>query len=656
MNYFFIISSLLLLCVQLTKTSCEVRPCNQLISHFYFSNNYTVIEIQTLKEIDLKAGDNREKFEKIKSIAANNNNYLEQIKSFMEWQSKKVLNEKRGIIASIKEYLNIIRYPFSNKKRKTLAFDNALRTYSNTCLIITELFDIEKVSIKGLKPLIETYKEAESSEKVISKFITEVLVEINNRIKGVTRWNQQNFLKDNIFFGFSLIPITKYYINVIPKTSSNNRLFYMTDIFKKIFTKINTIIYWHYILKKIIPETDLNFKVYEYFTLNGNSEKITLTELFKKINSHFNLITNELNNYLNSIKSNLINKKGPNTYEASIEKEIVEALIKWINSNNKTITNIFPEKQVVDPKPKIEPVCTCPYLQTDFPIINFKTIKEDKQYLKKLTKHIELLSKTITIQHKKTGKIQDSISTELLQIYLIKEKLNLNRTHEEENTLKIITDFKNGQFLKKCQLITSKINNNWNKQLPPQTSYLSWFSGPIKKRWITNHYFFGFSLMKNPAKTSDLNRYTYMITQFEEIFEMINEMIPFVKKDGFYSFQSELESLISALEAYQNSFFGNDKLMSDYKNSFKKSFLSEIARFEQGQHALQVGIECAIVDRIIAWIKENISIIQNMKKTSVTRSFSSSSNSKEEYYDVEKDLNDDESLLEQKTLNLINLK
>jgi hypothetical protein len=518
--------------------------------------------------------------------------------------------------------------------------------------------DLKTLPIKGLKPLITTYEEAESSEKVISKLMTEVVVEINKRLEAVTKWNRQNFSQSNIFFGFSLIPITQYYMKVVGKTSSNNRLFYMTDAFKTIFTKINTIIYWHYILKKIITEEKLNLKQYEYFTVNGKSEKITLKELFKKINDLFDFLINELKNYCNTIQSNLINTTGSNTYEASIEKTIVEVVIQWIKANKETIKKIFPEKppEKQGDEPKLKPVCTCPYLQTDFPIIHFTNIKQEgKTYQTKLTKHIKLLSETITIQYKKTGAVQDSISTEFLQIYLIKEKLGLDHTREEQNTLTIIQNFKHKQYSEKCQLITSKINNNWNKQLQPQTSYLSWLPGIIKKIWITNYYFFGFSLIKNPAKTSDFNRYTYMITQFEEIFEMINEMIPFVKtKDGFYSYQRELESLISALEEYQTSFFGNDKLMGNYKHDFKKSFLSEIARLEQGQHALQVGIECAIVDRIIAWIQENISIIQNMQKIPVItpakkggrkeaelKSSSSSSDSEQIYksFEEEEDLN-----------------
>ncbi len=619
-----------------TFNQCNLAACNQTVHHFYFSNKHQ---------------DGSSYFDVISNRDNLSKPYLEKLKTTVEKFENALLKPDESWINSIQKTI------LTQEQQAQNEYNNFLR-YSNTYLVISEL--CSPSLIKNInKPSQEQFK------KINNQLLQEITTLIKDRTRIINeKWKNINQKKP--FFGFSLIKghqdsliiRTKNFLarhsRLFSQQNPEPRICYMILILKNIFKKINSLIYWNHIEKKI------------YSNNNTNPLATIISELTK--------FKDALEKYAEKIKSNITRNNSLDQnmqFEGLIEENIVYQFIKLINQNITVINNLIPKTQKPGAKNQpVQQICICPYLQTEIKI-NLNSIQDTlknkaNDYKTKIFNNIVELAIQIQTVYNNSRLLSDQLINQFLTLISLyyqiwSNELN-NETHSGgspiktqygniQNSLTIIKNLKLNQFKISCNSISENIENRWTKQLHNENERFS----SLKNWWKKRNYFFGFSLITTSRKNSGINRYTYMINQLENIFEIANNILDWYTNQSIITtiiclekkkkcspvseITDPLQKIVAALQTYQNHFFQKQGLMNHY--SLSESNIKEIPAslaINSNSYGLQVGIEYAIVNCVLDWIKGNIEIIKNISKEAKTEqknSSSSSSSSSGDYYDAD---------------------
>jgi hypothetical protein len=522
------------------QASIEIQQAQeppQIILYFSFSNH----SLDTKDYL----------FTPISTVSENNQRYIDSVAQFLNKLSSKV-------IANKKTFLNAIKGYFSNKEKLLQTHENFIKTYLNTALILQELFEIQKFL-------------------QLKTFFDQLIVESEGCIKQLGHEIDALITtqEDATLHKTSLIPEKKLSTNKIEQIQTVNHFFYTTKALEVIFSKINTLIRWHYLLEKITPEASIG-------SIEGDLRHISarlaiLCDLFIK------------------------QARTPQTpFQTQIQAILIDQIMTWIEKN----------KTVIDSLTKRSRHDKYLYLQTSFIFKPLdKKIEGDNEYKYELHEYFKNLALIITKDNNQIN--------EFMQLYFILKELQSNQFEQTINTAykNIITD-KTNLLNQKIDSITSKISRFWVNQLKEKNPALTLLEQSIQhlyNGYRRSHYFFGFSLITYSRQNSATNRYTYMVIQLEEIFELVNELIHC--NSITIEVNQKLNALITSLKIYQKHFFMNAQKESLLKKEIllpkpdQTDLLVELANNNRESNALQVGIECAIIDQIIAWIEENQNII-----------------------------------------------
>lgn len=622
------------------SNQCNLAECNQTVHHFYFSNKHQ---------------DGSSYFDVISHTDDLSKPYLEKLKATVEKFENALLKPDEGWINSIKKTISTQEQQAHNE------YNNFLR-YSNTYLVISELCNPSL--IKNInKPSQEQF------EKISNQLLKEITTLIQDRIRILDeKW--QKIDQQNPFFGFSLksrqetlLIRTKNFLarhsRLFSQKNPEPRICYMILILKNIFKKINSLIYWNHIEKTIYK---------------GNN-----TTSLQKIITELSTFKNVLQKYVNGIQSNITSNKTLNQniqFEGLVEKNIVTQIIELIGQNITVIDNLIPKPQKSGAKNQpAQQICICPYIQTEIKI-SLKSIKEELKnkadhYKTEIFNNIVALATQIKTVHDNNRALSDQLINQFLTLAPLYYQIwpqelqselqsggsPIKTTHGNiQESLNIIKDLQLKKFKNWCKTISEHIENRWIKQLYNQNERFS----SLKNWWKKRNYFFGFSLITTSRKNSDINRYTYMINQLENIFEIANNILDWYRNESTIStiicreskkkccpineITDPLNTLVTTLKKYQNHFFEENELMNHYSlNEQQIQGVPASLAINSNSYGLQVGIEYAIVSRVLDWIQGNIEIVTNISKEARSKqksTSSSTSSDNKEYYDVNTNFSD----------------
>lgn len=616
-----------------TLNQCNLAQCNQTVHHFYFSN---------------KNEKGTSYFDVIDNIDELSKPYLEKLKATVEKFENALLKPDESWINSIKKTISTQEQQAHNE------YNNFLR-YSNTYLVIKELCDPSL--IKNInKPLQEQF------EKISNQLLKEISTLIQDRTRIVNeKWTKID--QQNPFFGFSLksrqetlLIRTKNFLarhsRLFSQQNPEPRICYMILILKNIFKKINSLIYWNHIEK----------------TIHTNNNTTHLNTIITQLNTFKNV----LQKYVNGIQSNIISNKTLDQniqFEGLVEENIVTQIIELIHQNIIVIDNLIPKPQ--KPGAKNQPaqqICICPYLQTEIKI-SLNSIKNQADHYKtEIFNNIVALATQIKTVHNNNRILSDQLITQFLtlaplyyQIWpeALQSELQsggspIKTTHGNiQESLNIIKSLQLKKFKNWCNTINTNIENRWIKQLYNQNERFS----SLKNWWKKRNYFFGFSLITTSRKNSGINRYTYMINQLENIFEIANNILDWYRNESTITtiicreskkeccpineITDHLNTLVTTLQTYQNHFFEKNGLMNHYGLKEQIQGIPASLAINSNSYGLQVGIEYAIVSRVLDWIQGNIKIIKNISKEGKSKQKKPSSSTSSDNEDKNKSLLDE---------------
>lgn len=614
-----------------TLNQCNLAQCNQTVHHFYFSN---------------KNEKGTSYFDVIDNIDELSKPYLEKLKATVEKFENALLKPDESWINSIKKTISTQEQQAHNE------YNNFLR-YSNTYLVIKELCDPSL--IKNInKPLQEQF------EKISNQLLKEISTLIQDRTRIVNeKWTKID--QQNPFFGFSLksrqetlLIRTKNFLarhsRLFSQQNPEPRICYMILILKNIFKKINSLIYWNHIEK----------------TIHTNNNTTYLNTIITQLNTFKNV----LQKYVNGIQSNIISNKTLDQniqFEGLIEKNIVTQIIELIRQNITVIDNLIPKPS--KPGAKNQPaqqICVCPYLQTEIKI-NLKSIQdklknEVNNYKTEIFTNIVTLARQISniknnnsVLHIINKVLPDQLINQFLTLVSLYYQIWPQNDSEKiiQESLRFIKNWQLEKFIQWCNAISENIKNRWIKQLYNQNERFS----SLKNWWKKRNYFFGFSLITTSRKNSGINRYTYMINQLENIFEIANNILDWYRNESTITtiicreskkeccpineITGPLNTLVTTLQTYQNHFFEKNGLMNHYGLKEQIQGIPASLAINSNSYGLQVGIEYAIVNGVLDWIQGNIEIIKNISKEARSKQKSTSSSTSSDNEDKNKSLLDE---------------